>query len=302
VGLTVIEIFESIYKGKVKGLYIMGENPLISDPDINHLRRALEKVDFLVIQDIFLTDTAKYADIVLPAATSFEKEGTFTNTERRIQKISKCIEPPGEAKPDWEIVTELAKKFGYKWNYKKVWDITDEIAKVIPIYGGITSKRVLGGERIQWPCIDEKDPGTETLHIGKFKIGKGKLKYIDYREPFELPDENYPFILTTGRILSEYHTRTMTGKVEGIKEITGTPFCFINKEDAKTLKVQNGSKVKVYSKRGQVILSVKLSEKIKKGVVFIPFHFEANLLTHNILDSVSKIPEYKVSACNIGKL
>lgn len=301
-GLTVVEIFEAVHKGKIKGLYIMGENPLISDPDINHVKQSLEKVNFLVVQDIFLTETAKYADIVLPAVTSFEKDGTFTNTERRVQRISKCVEPLGEAKPDWEIVRDIADRFGYKWNYKKVWDVTDEIAKTVAIYGGITSGRILRGESLQWPCPDKNHPGTPTLHVGKFSIGKGNLKCVKYKEPVELPDKKYPFILTTGRILSEYHTRTMTGRVDGIKEITGKPFCLINKEDAHFLKIKNGSDVEIYSRRGNLFLSARISERIGKGVIFIPFHFGANVLTHSKIDPVAKIPEYKICACNIKKI
>lgn len=302
VGLSVVEIFNAAFEGKIKCLYIMGENPVISDPDISHVKEALEKIEFVVVQDIFLTETAQFADVVLPSASSFEKDGTFTNTERRVQKISKCVNPPGQAKPDWKIITELAEKSGYRWNYKSVWDITDEISKIVAIYGGITSDRILKGEFLQWPCRDKSHPGTQTLHIGKFSIGKGKLKCIEFKPPFELPDKKYPFILTTGRILTQYHTRTMTGKVKGLGEITGTPFCVINKKDAEELKIKEGEKIKIVSRRGELVLSAKLSKKIKEGVVFIPFHFGANILTHNELDKISKIPELKVCACNIKKM
>lgn len=301
VGLSVVEIFKAAYQGKIKALYIMGENPLISDPDIGFVREALEKVEFLVVEDIFLTETAGYADIVLPAANSFEKEGTFTNTERRIQKISKCVEPPGEALPDWEIIRNLAHKFGYHWDYKKVWEITDEISRVAPIYAGITSERILKGESLQWPCPEESHPGTSTLHIEKFARGKGELKCIEYRKPFELPDSQYPFTLTTGRILQEFHTRSMTGRVKGIKEITGKPFCLINPADACRLKLKDKERVEISSRRGKLTLIIRISERVREGDVFIPFHFGANLLTHHEIDPVAKIPEYKICAVKIEK-
>jgi len=301
VGLSVVEIFKAGFEGKIKCLYIMGENPLISDPDISHVEEGLGKIDFVVVQDIFLTETGQFADVVLPAVSSFEKEGTFTNTERRVQKILKCVEPPGEARPDWEIITEIARKLGYKWNYENVWDITDEISRVVAIYRGITSERILKGEFLQWPCPDKSHHGTKTLHKGKFSIGKGKLKCVEYKPPFEMPDKKYPFILTTGRILTEYHTRTMTGKVKGLSEITGKPFCVLNEKDAFKLKVNEGDKIEVSSRRGRITVSAKISRKVKEGTVFIPFHFGANLLTHSKLDKVAKIPEFKICACNVKK-
>jgi len=303
-GLTVVEIFENILNDKIKFLYIIGENPLVSDPDIKHVEEALKKVDFLVVQDIFLTETAKYADIVLPSKCSFEKEGTFTNTERRVQKISKCVEAPGEAKDDWEIIKLLAEKFGYKWNYNNVWDFLKEINNVVPQYKGITPQRVRNGERIQWPCPQEDHPGTETLHIGSFKTKstKGKFIPVEFKHAYELPDNEYPFVLTKGRIREHYHTRTMTGRAEGISEIVGEDFCLINPDDAKKMKLKNGSYVKIFSLRGELKIKVKISDNIKKGVVFVPFHFYANLLTHNKLDPYSKIPEYKICDCNIKKI
>jgi formate dehydrogenase alpha subunit len=302
-GLTVVEIFENILSDRIKFLYIMGENPLVSDPDIKHVEEALKKIDFLVVQDIFLTETAKYADIILPSSCSFEKEGTFTNTERRVQKISKCIRPPQDVKDDWKIINELAEKLGYKWEYKDVWDILKEINDVVPQYKGITPERMKKGERIQWPCPSEQHPGTETLHITGFKTesGKGKLIPVEFKTAYELPDNHYPFILTTGRIREHYHSRTMTGRVKGINEIVGDDFCLINKEDAKRLKLKEGDLVRIYSRRGELKIKLKISDRIKKGVIFIPFHFYANFLTHNKLDPYSKIPEYKICACNIEK-
>ncbi|MCX7917029.1 MAG: formate dehydrogenase subunit alpha, partial [bacterium] len=280
IGFTIIEIFENVLKDNIKVLYIMGKMPLISDPDILHIKNAFEKVEFLIVQDIFFTEICEYADVVLPALSSFEKDGTFTNTERRVQKISKCIENFSDAKPDWYIINEIAKKFGYDWKYKEVWDILKEINQVVEIYKGITPERVKNGEKIQWPCLSEQEKGTETLHIGKFKRGKGLLKTVEYKEPFELPDKEYPFLLTTGRILQEYHSRTMTGKVEGIKEIVGEEFLVMNIQDANKLNIKEGERVKVISRRGSIELKVKFSNKLQKETIFIPFHFYANILTH----------------------
>jgi len=303
-GLTVVEIFDSILEGKVKFLYIMGENPLVSDPDIKHIEEALKKIDFLVVQDIFLTETAKYADIVLPARCSFEKEGTFTNTERRVQKISKCVEAPVETKDDWEIINLLAKKLGYGFSYNNVWDILTEINDVVPQYKGITPQRVKNDEKLQWPCPQENHPGTETLHTTEFKTKskKGKFIPVEFKPPYELPNKDFPFILTTGRIREHYHTRTMTARNKGIVEIVGEDFCLINPEDAKKLGLKDNDYVKISSRRAELKIKVKLSDSIKKGVVFVPFHFYANLLTHKEkLDPYSKIPEFKVCACNIKK-
>jgi formate dehydrogenase alpha subunit len=300
-GLSVLESFGAAYEGKIKGMYIMGGDFLVTCPDTNYLAKALENLEFFVVQDIFLTETAQYADLILPAACSYEKEGTFTNTERRVQPAFKCVEPPGEAKADWEILTLLANKFGYKWDYKNVWDITKEINKCIPSYAGITPQRLFKGERLQWPCPDEKHPGTPTLHVGSFKIGKGKLSCLPYQEPYELPSPQYPYVLTTGRILSEYHLRSMTGRTDGIKEITGEPFCFINPKDAEKLKIEEGGHLEISTKRGKLVLSAKISPDIQENIVYLPLHFGANILTHRRIDPIAKIPEYKFCACNIKK-
>ncbi|MFN4226691.1 MAG: formate dehydrogenase subunit alpha [Candidatus Ratteibacteria bacterium] len=302
IGFTVVEMFENIFKGNIKAMYIIGEMPLVSDPDILHIKEGLEKLEFLVVQDILFNDLCEYADVILPACSSFEKEGTFTNTERRVQKISKSIENYSEAKPDWWIVNEIAKKFGYDWGYKDVWDILREINSVIESYKGITPERVKKGKKIQWPCFSENDNGTETLHIEKFKRGKGLFKIVEYKEPFELPDDKYPYLLTTGRILQEYHSRTMTGKTKGIKDIVGDEFFVMNPLDAVNENIKEGDKVRIESKRGVVELKAKLSNKIQKGVIFIPFHFYANILTHHEIDPYSKIPEFKICAVRISKI
>ncbi|MCX7705628.1 MAG: formate dehydrogenase subunit alpha [bacterium] len=303
-GLTIIEIFSAIHDGQIKGLYIMGENPLISDPDINFTREALEKVDFLVVQDIFLTETAKYADIIFPAACSFEKEGTFTNTERRIQKINPCVNPPGDAKPDWLILSELAKQFNFDWKYRSPGEIMEEIAELTPIYTGVNYER-LSKQSLQWPCPEISHPGTCTLHTKGFPIEKAKLKCVNFLKPFEIPDDEFPFVLTTGRILFEYHTRTMTGRVNGLKKISGTPYCEINYKDAKRLLIKEGQLIKLVSRRGEIMVRVKVSKKIMCGTIFMPFHYgesAANVLTHHHLDPIAKIPEFKICAVRIEKL
>ncbi|MDW8056574.1 MAG: formate dehydrogenase subunit alpha [Elusimicrobiota bacterium] len=298
-GLTMTEMFENINTGKIKAMYILGEMPLIAEPDTSNLRKSLEKLDFLVVQDIFFTEVCEYADVVLPALCSYEKEGTFTNTERRVQAIQKCVENKTLAKTDWEIIQLIANRFGYNWNYKTVWDILEEINSTVEIYKGITPKRLLSKEKIQWPCPSEDHPGTETLHIGKFKRGKGLLKIVTYKPPAELPDEEYPFLLTTGRILQEYHSRTMTSKVKGLKEIVKEPYFIMNKTDAEKLKINESDTVKIVSRRGTVVLKAKLSNNIQQGTIFIPFHFYANILTHSELDKYSKTPEFKVCACRL---
>lgn len=304
VGLTLTEMIPAIEEGRIKALYIMGENPMVSDPDINHVRSALQKLDFLVVQDIFLSETAQFADVVLPAVSFAEKEGTFTNTERRVQRLNKAITPPGEAKPDWEIICALSKRLGYEMDYQSPKDIMDEIAEVTPIYGGIVYDR-LGNEGLHWPCPDKEHPGTKILHKDRFTRGKGLFHPIKYLPPKEEVDHHYPFILTTGRLLPQFHTGTMTRRVEGIERIAGECLIEINKEDAKRLNLSDEEKVKVISRRGEISAKIKVRVGIKPGVIFIPFHFAeaaANALTNPALDPVSKIPEYKVCAVRIEKI
>ena len=303
-GLTVTEMIKGAEKGSLKALYIMGENPMLSDPDINSVKKALEKIEFLVVQDIFLTETAMLADIVLPAACFAEKEGLFTNTERRAQLLRKVFRPPGEAKEDWQIITDLANLMGAGWNYTSACDIQEEIRELTPQYGGISWERV-GYEGLQWPCKDLEHPGTPVLHIGKFARGKGLMKGIPYKDPDELPDTEYPFILSTGRVLQQFHTGTMTRKTAGLNNLAG-PKVVISEEDALSLGLANGDKIKVISRRGEIETFASVSEaNIPKGTVFMPFHYyeaAANILTNPAVDPVAKIPEYKVCAVNLIKI
>ena len=305
VGLTVTEIIKNAGQGKIKGLYIIGENPVISDPDSNHVREYLKRAEFLVVQDIFLTETAQYADVVLPAASFAEKEGTFTNTERRVQRIRKVINPPGQAKPDWQILCELAKRSGYKgMNYRHPSEVMDEIASLTPIYAGISYAR-LDPFGIQWPCLTKEDQGTLFLHKGRFTKGKGTFAPRPYIPPNELPDEEYNFILSTGRIYWHWHTGTMTRRTSTLDREVPYAYAEIHPEDAESLEIKNDDYIRVYSRRGNIDLKAKITKKVQKGSIFIPFHFSeaaANTLTNPAVDPVAKIPEYKVCAVKLEKI
>jgi len=303
-GLTVVEMIHAIEKDRIKAMYIMGENSALSDPNATRTREALKKLDLLVVQDIFLSETAELANVVLPAACFAEKEGTFTNTERRVQKLHKALNPPGEAKADWEIICNLSQKMGYPMQYEHPAQIMKEIALLTPIYGGITYSR-LGKEGLQWPCPDPSHHGTRYLHREKFTRGKGRFHSIDYKPPVELPDEEYPLILSTGRVLFHFHTGTMTRRVKGISQIYPEGMVEINPQDANFLDISEGEIVKVISRRGKVKAKVKITDKSPPGVVFMTFHFVeslANILTIDALDPVAKIPEFKVCAVKIEKL
>jgi predicted molibdopterin-dependent oxidoreductase YjgC len=283
----------------------MGENPMISDPDINHVEHALEHCDFLIVQDIFLTETAELADVVLPAACYAEKDGTFSNTERRVQRVRKAVEAPEGVWTDWMILNELMKRFGYDNGFNTVEDIFEEIRKVTPSYAGITYKRLEELGSIQWPCPNEEHPGTPIMHTAKFTRGEhARINPAEYTEPAEQTDAEYPFSFTTGRILYHYHTRTMTGKSEGLNQIAGKSFVEIHPNDAAKLGICDKDMVIVESRRGSVTVEAHITEDIKEGVAFMPFHFvdgAANMLTSTAVDPIAKIPEYKVSAVRIKK-
>jgi len=301
IGLTATEMIEAALKGSLKALYIMGENPVISDPDINHTVRALRKLDFLVVQDIFMTETAELADVVLPAACFAEKNGTFTNTERRLQRVRKAVEPPGEAKEDSWIILELSRKLGYEMKYNFIEEVLQEAGKLWPAVAGITYVRIekMG---LQWPCPTLNHPGTPYLFKGGFPRGKATFSAIRYRPSEELPDNEYPFLLSTGRQLFQYHTGSMTRKIDAINKVSPGPYIEIHPDDAKQLGLSAGSIVKVSSRRGSINIRALISDRPSKGMTFIPFHFKeaaANMLTNTALDPVCKIPELKVCAVKI---
>ncbi len=303
-GLTVTEMIDKAGK-EIKMMYIMGENPMVSDPDISKVRKHLESLEFLVVQDIFMSETAELADLVLPASSWAEKDGTFTNTERRVQLIRKAVDPPGEALPDWKIVCMIAKELGLRgFEFNSSEEIFNEIRKVTPQYAGMSYRR-LGYFGLQWPCPNEEHPGTKILHTEKFATqdGLGNFAPVDYKPPAEMPDEEYPFILTTGRIIFHFHTGTMTRRSLHLKGEINRCFVDINPKDAEKLNIKDGDVVKVKTRRGEIKLVARLND-IKEGVLFIPFHFSesaANILTISVLDEISKIPELKVCAARIEK-
>ena len=303
VGLTVTEMIDAAGDGRIRALYVMGENPMVSDPDLNHVQHCLEEVEFLVVQDIFMTETAKLADVVLPAASFAEKDGTFTGTDRRVQRVRKAIEPLNQSKADWEIVCELARKMkAGGFEFASAAEITDEIAAVTPIYGGISYDRLEKLGFLQWPCPEEKHRGTRYLHKGKFSRGLGRFHAIEYLEPAELPDRKYPFMLTTGRMMFHWHTGTMTRRSYKLDQEVPTAYVEMNPEDAKRIGVNGDRRVRVRSRRGEIQINVRITERIQPGLIFIPFHFAeaaANTLTNAALDPIAKIPEYKVCAVQI---
>lgn len=301
-GLTLTEMIPMAKTGEIRALYIMGENPVLSDPDANHAEECLRSLDFLVVQDIFLTETAALADVVLPGLSWAEKLGTYTNSERRVQFVRPAVPPPGEAREDWWIIGEIARRMGYEGlAYSSAGDIMSEINRTTPSYAGITYDRI-GDMGLQWPCPDVNHPGTPVLHVGKFSRGLGHLSAVDWQPPAEEPDEEYPLILTTGRVLYHYHTGTMTRRSEGLDAIFPGPVVEINHEDALRLGVSDGQPVSVSSRRGTVQAAALVSTMTDPGVIFMPFHFAeaaANKLTIAALDPIGKIPELKVCAVKV---
>ena len=301
-GITLIEMLNGV--GDIKAMYIMGENPMLSDPDSNHTERCLRSLDFLVVQDIFLTETASLADVVLPSLSWAEKLGTFTNTERRVQFVRPAVPPPGEARPDWWIVGEIARRMGYEGlSYLSPHEIMEEINRLTPSYAGITYDRI-GDMGLQWPCPTKEHSGTPILHVGKFIRGLGLFSAVDWQPPAEEPDEEYPLILTTGRVLWHYHG-TISRRSSGLEAIFPKPVVEINPEDAARLGIADSQMVRVSSRRGTVEAMALVSPVTEPGVVFMPFHFAeaaANKLTIAALDPTEKIPEFKVCAVRVEKI
>ncbi len=302
-GLTVTEITHGALAGRVRAIFIMGENPMLSDPNLSHVAEAFDKVDFLVCQDIFLNETAERADVVLPAASFAEKAGTFTNTERRVQLIRPGLGPPGESRADWEIIRDVANRLGADWRYDDPAAVFAEMATLTPQYAGITYDRLESGG-IQWPCPTTDHPGTPVLHAGKFTRGRGLFVPLEFKEPAELPDDEYPFLLSTGRILFHWHGGTMTRRSAGLDAIAPEAEAEIHPNDAARLNVTGGDLLRVYSRRGCVVATAKVTTRSAPGMVFMTFHFAeaaVNLLTIDAVDPTAKIPEYKVCAVNVEK-
>jgi formate dehydrogenase major subunit len=302
-GLMVTDMIPKAHTGEIKALYIIGENPLVSDPDLNHAEKSLHHLDFLVVQDIFMTETARLADVVLPSACFAEKDGTFSNTERRVQRVRKAVDAPGQAKDDWWITCQIGARMGYAMEYANSQEIFEEIARVTPSYAGITYARI-EDEGIHWPCPSQEHPGTPILHGQQFTRGKGLFHAIEWVAPAEQTDDEYPLYLTTGRVLYQYHTGTMTMKTPGLNDRAPESFVEISAKDARAKDLMDGDQVIIASRRGTVQARIKVSSKAVSGTVFMPFHYAqaaANKLTHAALDPVSGIPEYKVCAVRVVK-
>jgi formate dehydrogenase alpha subunit len=305
-GLTLVEMMKEAGKGNLKGMMIVGENPVLSDPDSTHVKEALMALDFLVVQDIFMTETAELAHVVLPACSFAEKEGTFTNTDRRVQRVRQVIEPIGQSKPDWIIISEIAKAMGADgFDYPSPKEIMVEIADVTPSYTGIAYERLDNGEVLQWPCPDKGHPGTPFLHENRFAGGRGKFFALDYVEPPELPDDAYPFLLNTGRIPFHFHGGSMTRRIDILDQEIPTGFVNIHPDDADKLDIADAERLKVSSRRGEISVQAKISTEVYPGTVFIPMHFAenaVNVLTDNSkLDPIAQIPGFKVCAVRIEK-
>jgi formate dehydrogenase major subunit len=303
-GLTVTEIIGSILDGGVRGMYMMGENPFLSDPNINKVRKALSALDFLVVQDIFLTETAEFADVVLPASSYLEKDGTYTNTDRRVQLGRKVLDSPGEARPDWAIVQDVAQRIGLDWDYDSPREVFDELAALTGGYETLSYDN-LGSSGKLYPNPDpENSDGTVVLFTERFNTDDGLAHLVpaEWLPAKELPDAEYPYVLNTGRLLEHWHTGSMTRRSFALDTIAPRAEVYLHPEDAAELGVVDGGMARVVSRRGEIELAVKVSHREARGNCFIPFHFReaaANLLTIDAIDPTGKIPEFKFCAVRI---
>jgi formate dehydrogenase alpha subunit len=307
-GLTTTEIMSAVGPGGVRALYIMGENPMMSEPNLNHTRRKMEQLEFLVAQDLFINESGAFADVFLPATSWAEKEGTFTNTDRRVQRVRQALPPRGESRPDWQILCDLALRIEARlgrpasagWDYSHPAQVLDEMGGVVPDYAGVKYYRI-EHEGLQVPVWDDQHPGTPYLFTESFPRGRGKFHPLEYRPAVEMPDDEFPFILTTGRVLEHWHGGSMTRNSK-LDDLYPEALVEVNPADAARIHVTDGQTVRVSSRRGSVVLRAKVTHKTTLGVVFIPFHFSeaaANLLTIDALDPQAKIPEYKACAVRI---
>ena len=305
-GLTTVEIMQAAYDGSIKGMFIMGENAMISDPNLNHTEEALKRMEFLVVQDIFHTETTRFAHVVLPASSWAEKEGTFVNSDRRVLRVRKAVACPGEARVDWRIIHELAARMGKPMpQYRNEAEIFDEMARVTPIMAGISHARLEQGT-IQWPCPGKNHPGTPTLYLERFNTptGRGKLFPVEYVPQSEKIDGEYPLILNSGRLLYHYHTATMSRRTKALRDFVNKAYVQLHPSDAKKYGLVNGSRVSIESRRGELETSVHISEDVLEGEVFMPWHFtesQVNRLTRDELDPYSRIAPFKLSAVRIKK-
>jgi formate dehydrogenase major subunit len=306
-GLTVVEIADAAYEGGMKGMYVMGENPAMSDPNAGHVREALCRLEHLVVQDIFLTETAVYADVILPASAFPEKDGTFTNTDRRVQMARKAIDPPGSARQDWWIIQEIARRIGLDWNYSGPRSVFEEMRGCMPSIAGITWDRLSSEGAVTYPCRNVGDPGQALIFGDGFPTsnGRGKLIPVDIVPPDEVPDEEFPMVLTTGRQLEHWHTGVMTRRSKVLDELEPEAICEISPTDSRRLGIVSGDSVRVTSRRGVIELKARITGVTPEGVVFIPFCYAeaaVNLLTNPKLDPFGKIPELKFCAVRVEEL
>jgi formate dehydrogenase alpha subunit len=303
-GLVIPDMIEAAAAGDVKAMYVVGEDPVVSEAHAGFVREALSRLEFLVVQDIFLSETAKLAEVVLPASCFAEKDGTFTNTERRVQRVRKAVEPPGEAREDWRILAELGSRLGLPMGYQSAREIWEEVRSVAPIFAGIGYDRV-ERQGLQWPCPSEDHPGTRFLHEGRFSRGKGRFHAVAYSRPKEEPDDEYPWLLSTGRTLFHYNAGTMTRRVPGIAEKSPECFVEVNPKDLEALGATDGEMLRVTTRRGSVAARALSTTKLKRGTIWMPFHFAeaaANKLTVDAYDSITKTAEYKVCAARLERL
>jgi formate dehydrogenase alpha subunit len=303
-GLTLTQIFGGKSRDTIRGLYLVGENALLTQPDMTTTEAVLRGLDFLVVQDLFLTETAKLAHVVLPAASFAEKDGTFTNTERRVQQVRRAVEPPGQAMADWQIVCALSRRLGYPMAYAHPREIMAEIARLVPIYGGISYER-LEAASLQWPCPRPDHPGTPILYTRRFPRGRARFHPVDWLPPAEVPDADFPLVLTSGRTLFQYHTGTMSRRSEGLNLLEPEPFVEVSGVDAKRVGVSEGQMAAVVTRRGRIYAKVRVEEGIPPGVIFTTFHFAeapANRLTNPALDPIALIPEFKVCAARLEQV
>ncbi len=305
-GLTTVEIMNAAYDDKIKAMYIMGENPMVTDPDLNHAEVALNKLDFLVVQDIFHTETTPFADVILSAASFAEKDGTFVNSDRRVLRVRKAVESPGKAREDWKIIVDIAKRMEYSiGNYNKASEIFDEIAQAAPIMAGISYPRI-EHQGIQWPCPDKNHPGTNTLFLDKFNTpnGKGILNPVEYVPQTEKISSEFPFIMNSGRILYHYHTATMSRKNKSLTDFANESYVLMNPGDVVKFGFNDGNKVKISSKQGELETTLKSSDQVAEGELFMPWHYSearVNRLTRSDLDPFSKIAAFKLTACKVER-
>jgi len=304
-GMMLPTMIENLPSGKIKAFYVFGENLANTEPDIRHVEHCLESAEFLVCQDIFPTETTRFAHVILPAAAWSENDGTFTSSERRVNMVRGVSTPPGQAKPNWWIFKEIAKRMGHDWRSKSAREIWDnEVSKLAPSMAGIKYMR-LKGDGLQWPVPDEKHPGTSCLHKGgNFTCGLGVLTPVDWIPPAEVPDKEYPLVLSTGRRLYHYHTRTQTGRSEGLNDLLAEETADISPADAKVLGVADGEKVRVRSRRGEVVVRANVTSQVPPGMVWMAFHFRegcANWLTNPAYDPITQTAEYKACAVRIEK-